>query len=171
MEAFHASAPDILPRFAFTSLPLIRPEVPLRCVDGALLTEHDLTGTAKLGHENITFGRAHAAEQSRRKSDLAVAAKDEKSRRLCHVGRIRMRLFAEPLPAKLVWDEGELVALVVAGHRHTVVEQMRRWRVEADWWKEGVSRDYVTLRTADGLVCDVYGDRRSGAWWLQRVID
>ena len=25
-----------------------------------------------------------------------------------------MRLFAEPLPAKLVWDEGELVALVVA---------------------------------------------------------
>jgi hypothetical protein len=82
-----------------------------------------------------------------------------------------MRLFAEPLPAKLVWDEGELVALVVAGHRHTVVEQLRRWRVEADWWKESVSRDYVTLRTADGLVCDVYGDRRSGAWWLQRVID
>jgi hypothetical protein len=65
----------------------------------------------------------------------------------------------------------ELVALVVAGHRHTVVEQMRSWRVEADWWKDGVSRDYLTLRTADGLVCDVYGDRRSGAWWLQRVID
>jgi hypothetical protein len=48
---------------------------------------------------------------------------------------------------------------------------MRRWRVEADWWKEGVSRDYVTLRTADGLVCDVYGDRRLGTWWLQRVMD
>src|SRR5439155_1183627 len=79
-----------------------------------------------------------------------------------------MRLFAEPLSAKLVWDEGELVALIVAGHRHTVVEQLRRWRVEADWWKGGVSRDYVTLRTADGLVCDVYGDRRSGTWWLQR---
>jgi hypothetical protein len=86
-------------------------------------------------------------------------------------GGDRVRLFAEPLPAKLVWDEGELVALVVAGHRHTVVEQLRRWRVEADWWKESVSRDYVTLRTADGLVCDVYGDRRSGAWWLQRVMD
>jgi len=56
-------------------------------------------------------------------------------------GGDRVRLFAEPLPAKLVWDEGELVALIVAGHRHTVVEQLRRWRVEADWWKEGVSRD------------------------------
>src|SRR2546425_1010219 len=64
-----------------------------------------------------------------------------------------------------------LAALVVAGHRHTVVEEMRRWRVEADWWKDGVARDYHTLRTADGLVCDVYGDRRSGAWWLQRVMD
>jgi len=56
-------------------------------------------------------------------------------------GGVRMRLFAEPLSAKLVWDEGELVALIVAGHRHTVVEQPRRWRVEADWWKEAVSRD------------------------------
>jgi len=82
-----------------------------------------------------------------------------------------MRLFAEPLPARLVWDEGELVALVVAGHRHTVVEELRKWRVEADWWKDGVARDYLMLRTADGLVCDVYGDRRSGAWWLQRVFD
>src|SRR5207244_12905096 len=84
-------------------------------------------------------------------------------------GGDRMRLFAEPLPAKLVWDEGELVALIVAGHRHTVVEQMRRWRVGADWWRDSVSRDYVTLRNAGGLVCDVYGDRRSGDWWVQRV--
>ena len=82
-----------------------------------------------------------------------------------------MRLFNEPLPAKLVWDEGELVALVVAGHRHTVVEELRRWRVEADWWKDGVARDYLTLRTADGMVCDVYTDRGTGASWLQRVMD
>src|SRR5207247_11139493 len=73
-----------------------------------------------------------------------------------------MRLFAEPLPAKLVWDEGELVALVVAGHRHTVVEQLRRSRVGAAWWKEGLARDYVTLRTADGPTGGVYGDRLCG---------
>jgi hypothetical protein len=83
----------------------------------------------------------------------------------------QVRLFAEPLPARLVWDEGDLVGLIVAGQRHTVVEALRRWRVEADWWKDGVARDYLTLRTADGMVCDVYGDRRTGAWWLQRVMD
>ncbi len=81
------------------------------------------------------------------------------------------RLFVEPLPARLVWDEGELTGLVVSGHRHTVVETLRRWRVEAEWWQERIARDYLTLRTADGLVCDVYSDRATGSWWLQRVLD
>ena len=59
------------------------------------------------------------------------------------------RLFAEPLPAKLVWDEGELVALVVAGHRHTVVEQVRRWRWKPTGGGDSVSRgrDDSGLRT------------------------
>ena len=45
------------------------------------------------------------------------------------------RLFADPIPARLVWDEGELTLLQVAGRRFTVVEVMRRWRVEASGGK------------------------------------
>ncbi len=82
-----------------------------------------------------------------------------------------MRLFAEPLPARLEWDEGELSSVRVAGRRFTVAEVVRRWRVEAEWWQEGPARDYLTLRTADGLLCDVYGDRRTGQWFLQRIFD
>jgi len=48
---------------------------------------------------------------------------------------------------------------------------MRRWRVEAEWWKGGPARDYVTVRTADGMVCDVFTDRGTGSSWLQRVMD
>lgn len=81
------------------------------------------------------------------------------------------RLFAEPIPVRLVSDEGELTLLHIAGRRLPIVEVLRRWRVEAEWWKGGPQRDYVTLRTADGMVCDVYTDRGSGASWLQRVID
>ncbi|HYK97578.1 MAG TPA: hypothetical protein VEU77_04220 [Candidatus Acidoferrales bacterium] len=81
------------------------------------------------------------------------------------------RLFADPLPAKLVWDEGELTLLHVGGRHFAVVEVMRRWRVEAEWWKGGPMREYLTLRTADGMVCDVYTDRGTGASWLQRVMD
>lgn len=82
-----------------------------------------------------------------------------------------MRLFAEPLPARLLWYEGEPVALCVGAARLVVAEVVRHWRVEAEWWAGGPSRDYLTLRTADGTLCDVYGDRATGAWYLQRVAD
>lgn len=81
------------------------------------------------------------------------------------------RLFADPLPAQLEWRDGELCSLRIGVRRLVIVEVLRRWRVEAEWWAAAVARDYLTLRTADGLVLDIYGDRRTGAWWLQRIMD
>ena len=81
------------------------------------------------------------------------------------------RLFAEPLPARMEWSEGEPGALRIGHSRLVVVEVVRRWRVDGEWWADGLEREYLTLRTADGTVCDVYGDRRSGEWFLQRVMD
>ncbi len=81
------------------------------------------------------------------------------------------RLFAEPLPVRLQWCEGEVRSLLVGTARLMVVEIVRRWRVEAEWWKGGPARDYLTLRTADGTLCEVYGDRRTGDWYLQRLFD
>lgn len=82
-----------------------------------------------------------------------------------------MRLFAEPLPVRLVWCEGELTGLRVGNTRLLVVEVVRRWRVETEWWQDGPARDYLTLRTADGLLLDLFGDRRSGEWFIQRLAD
>lgn len=81
------------------------------------------------------------------------------------------RLFAEPLAVRMEWREGEPGLLRVGSRRLVVVEVVRRWRVDGEWWADGVAREYLTLRTADGLVCDVYGDRRTGRWFLQRVMD
>lgn len=81
------------------------------------------------------------------------------------------RLFAEPLLARMEWSEGEPGLLRVGAKRLVVVEVVRRWRVDGEWWADGIAREYLTLRTADGLVCDVYGDRRTGLWFLQRVMD
>lgn len=83
-----------------------------------------------------------------------------------------MRLFADPLPVRLEWHEGELRSVKVADRRWTVVEVVRRWRVEAEWWdRGGVARDYLTLRTADGTLCEIFGDRHSRQWYLQRLLD
>jgi hypothetical protein len=83
------------------------------------------------------------------------------------------RLFAEPHPVRLEWFEGEPRSLRVADRRWTVVEVVRRWRVDVEWWKKdgGVARDHLTLRTADGTLCEVFGDRRNGGWYLQRMLD
>ncbi|HUG56363.1 MAG TPA: hypothetical protein VMJ92_04720 [Candidatus Limnocylindrales bacterium] len=81
------------------------------------------------------------------------------------------RLFAEPIPARLEWEEGELVALRLARVRLVVVEIVRRWRVDGEWWGDAHARDYVTVRTADGHVLDLYGDGRTGEWFVQRLLD
>lgn len=82
-----------------------------------------------------------------------------------------MRLFAEPIPVRLAWCEGEPEALRIGAMRLAVAEVVRRWRVDAEWWSGGPARDYLTLRTVDGQLVDLYGDRRSGAWFLQRLAD
>lgn len=84
-----------------------------------------------------------------------------------------MRLFAEPPVARIEWHEGEPQTLRVADRRWTVVEVIRGWRVEVEWWEKGggTSRDHLTLRTADGTLCEVFGDRRTGRWYLQRILD
>ena len=83
-----------------------------------------------------------------------------------------MRLFAEPPAVRLEWHEGELRSLKVGDRRWTVVEVVRGWRVEVEWWdRGGVARDHLTLRTADGTLMEVFEDRRSGRWYLQRVLD
>ena len=47
----------------------------------------------------------------------------------------------------------------------------RRPEGQAEWRTGGPARDSLSVRTADGMVCDVYTDRGTGASWLQRVMD
>ena len=81
------------------------------------------------------------------------------------------RLLAEPFPVRLVWCEGEPEAVRIGAMRLAIAEIVRRWRVDAEWWVDGPARDYLTLRTVDGQLMDVYCDRRSGRWFLQRLMD
>ena len=81
------------------------------------------------------------------------------------------RLLAEPIAVRLVWCEGDIEALRIGPMRLPVAEVVRRWRVDAEWWANGPARDYLTLRTVDGQLMDVYGDRRTGNWFLQRLMD
>lgn len=89
------------------------------------------------------------------------------------------RLLTEPLrvevgregglPRRVLLPGGDSPLLVVGIHS--------RWRVEADWWRTPLSREYwkLGLRRDPGgqpsLVCDVFHDLLGGGWHLTRVYD
>jgi hypothetical protein len=64
-------------------------------------------------------------------------------------------------PLRLRWRRWHEEVAAVCSH----------WRVEDDWWRQEVARDYYKVRLADGTLCVVFHDRRQNTWHLQRVYD
>lgn len=57
------------------------------------------------------------------------------------------------------------------GRRHPVAGITNRWRVDAEWWRLRIWRDYYLLTTCSGLLVIVYHDRLTSDWLLQRLYD
>lgn len=76
---------------------------------------------------------------------------------------IQVSLAANGLPRAFLWR----------GVWHTVASIAARWRVRSGWWSsEGeIWREYIKLTTADGLLCSIYRDLHSGAWFCARLYD
>lgn len=65
--------------------------------------------------------------------------------------------------------EGRLAAIRWNGRR-VEVEVCNRWRVEEDWWRAPIARDYFKVIARDWLAL-VYQDRLDGTWHLERLYD
>ena len=74
-----------------------------------------------------------------------------------------IRVMADPLgaPRSFTWR----------GRRHPVTRVMRRWRIDVDWWRGRVWREYFKLVTRTGLLVEVYHDLVGGEWFVQRLYD
>jgi hypothetical protein len=63
-------------------------------------------------------------------------------------------------------------AMVLYGKKKTQVESVIcHWRINQEWWKRPVERDYFRVRLVDGVICELFRDNSSGCWQLQRVYD
>jgi len=67
--------------------------------------------------------------------------------------------------------DGRLQAVRLPEGWRLVDRTTTRWRVETDWWREPVSRDYRRCVTRTGECIEVYHDLRTGAWHLARRYD
>jgi hypothetical protein len=91
------------------------------------------------------------------------------------------RLLAEPEPVEVAVRDGVPRRVRLGSAQRRVERVFARWRVESDWWRAPVSREYWKLQlesggddddgNAPGLVCDVYQDRLSHGWRLSRIYD
>lgn len=65
------------------------------------------------------------------------------------------------LPLRLRWRRWQADVEVICN----------RWRVDDDWWRQSVVRDYYKVRLSDGTLCVIFRDLRANTWHLQRVYD
>jgi len=76
-------------------------------------------------------------------------------------GAVEVRDGGAAVPAALRFDGGWREVLEVAA----------RWRVETDWWRTPVRREYVRCLLSGGECVDVYRDLDSGGWFRVRRYD
>jgi len=67
--------------------------------------------------------------------------------------------------------DGTPVALRLGGVWRTVTEVALTWRVETDWWRTPVRRDYARLLLRTGACVDLYHDLARGTWHWERSYD
>jgi hypothetical protein len=46
----------------------------------------------------------------------------------------------------------------------------RRWRIADEWWRRPIHRDYFRVETRS-LLCEIYRDRLTKEWYLERIYD
>ncbi len=62
---------------------------------------------------------------------------------------------------------GEPAEVVRNGKRSQVAAIPSSWRIDDEWWRERISRQYFQVELEDGLVMTVFNDLVSDKWYQQ----
>jgi hypothetical protein len=82
------------------------------------------------------------------------------------------KLFHEAITLEVQEDiQHRPTAFLYKGGREGVEEICEQWRVSQEWWKRAIDREYFRVSTVRGIVCEMYRDLLTGAWYLQRIYD
>jgi hypothetical protein len=57
------------------------------------------------------------------------------------------------------------------GNAYTVVTVLNQWRIDREWWRERIARDYFLVMTTSGLLAVLFQDRVTHDWFIQRLYD
>jgi len=84
--------------------------------------------------------------------------------------RPRLRPLGRPKAVTVRTDDrGEPVYVRLPGKTARRVAVVReRWRIDDEWWRDPISREYRTVVLDDGKVITLYRDLLEEAWYVQR---
>jgi hypothetical protein len=74
---------------------------------------------------------------------------------------VRVRLDPEGIPTHLESAAGW----------QTISRILNRWRIECDWWRSPVSREYWRLLLTEDLALECYCERSTQEWFVERIYD
>src|SRR5438270_13921849 len=74
---------------------------------------------------------------------------------------VRVRLDADGVPTHLESAAGW----------QPVTRVLNRWRIDCDWWRDPVSREYWRVLMGDVLALECFFNRVYGGWLMLRVYD
>jgi hypothetical protein len=80
----------------------------------------------------------------------------------------RLRPLGAPRGTRVMVDEAGVPTAVLIGRRLKAVSAIReRWRIDDEWWRRPLARDYLAVVLEDGRPLTLYHDLVEGGWWVQ----
>jgi hypothetical protein len=82
----------------------------------------------------------------------------------------RLRPLGRPRPIDVRTDEAdEPVYVRLPGRPARRVEGIReRWRIDDEWWRQTISREYRAVVLDDGSMVTLFHDLLDGIWYAQK---
>jgi len=83
-------------------------------------------------------------------------------------GHARLRPLNTPIPVRVRMDGDGRPTLLHGKERPRRVEAVREvWRIDDEWWRSPISREYVRVVLEDGGQMTLYRDLLTGEWYRQ----
>jgi len=86
------------------------------------------------------------------------------------IQRPRLKPLGQPKKVHVRTNEhGEPIHVRLPGKPARRVAVVReRWRIDDEWWRESISREYREMVLDDGRVVTLFHDLSDGFWYAQR---
>lgn len=77
------------------------------------------------------------------------------------------RLYFDPI--EVTCEGGQLHSFIWRRRVHHIANVAKRWIVQADWWRQEISRQYYKVECVNGGTYEIYRER--DRWFLERLYD